>query len=93
MDRFFSSSSNKLVFSFKNRSRTGKTDDLSSPGCDPSLEPSHGDSSNKESQHKFLLRKRKIIFELSSIPLLSGAVLVLVNCLGSLVYPGLVWLG
>ena len=33
MDRFFSFlSRNKSVFSFKNRSRTGKTDDFSSPG-------------------------------------------------------------
>ena len=32
MDRFFSFlSRNKSVFSFKNRSRTGKTDDFSSP--------------------------------------------------------------
>ena len=33
MDRFFSFLfRNKSVFSFKNRSRTGKTDDFSSPG-------------------------------------------------------------
>ena len=33
MDRFFSFlSRNKSVFSFKNRSRTGKTEDFSSPG-------------------------------------------------------------
>ena len=34
MDLFFSFlSSNKSVFSFKNRYRTGKTDDFSSPGA------------------------------------------------------------
>ena len=34
MDQFFSFlSRNKSVFSFKNRSRTGKTYDFSSPGC------------------------------------------------------------
>ena len=31
--------------------------------CDPSLEPSHRDGSNEGSQHTFLLRKKKIIFE------------------------------
>ena len=35
MDRFFSFlSRNKSVFSFKNRSKTGKTDDFSSPAVD-----------------------------------------------------------
>ena len=35
MDRFFSFlSRNKSVFNFKNRSRTGKTDDFSSPATD-----------------------------------------------------------
>ena len=34
----------------------------------PSLEPSHRDGSNEGSQHMFLLRNKKIIFELSSIP-------------------------
>ena len=35
MDRFFSFlSRNKSVSSFKNRSRTGKTDDFSSPGAE-----------------------------------------------------------
>ena len=38
MDRFFSFlSRNKSVFSFKNRSRTGKTDDFSSPAAEVSL--------------------------------------------------------
>ena len=53
--------------------------------CDPSLEPSRRHGSNAGSQHMFLLRNkkkkclsiaiavRKIIFELSLIPLLSGA--------------------
>ena len=41
--------------------------------CDPSLEPSYEDGSDEGSQHIFSLRNRKIIFELSSIPLLSGA--------------------
>ena len=36
--------------------------------CDPSLESSHGESSNKASQYMFSLRVRKIIFELSPIP-------------------------
>ena len=50
MDRFFSFlSRNKSVFSFKNRSGTGKTGDFSSPGCDPSLGLSHLDSSNEGS--------------------------------------------
>ena len=39
--------------------------------CDPSLEPSYEDGSDEGSQHIFSLRNRKIIFELSSIPLLS----------------------
>ena len=37
--------------------------------CDLSLEPSHRDGSNEGSQHTFLLRNRKIIFELSSVEL------------------------
>ena len=38
MDRFFSFlSRNKSVFSFKNRSRTGKTDDFSSPDAEAFL--------------------------------------------------------
>ena len=40
--------------------------------CGPSLEPSHQDGSNKESQRMFSLRnKQKNIFLLSLIPLLS----------------------
>ena len=38
--------------------------------CDPSLEPSSQDGSNDGSQNMFLLRKKKIIFELSSIAFL-----------------------
>ena len=41
--------------------------------CDPSLEPSYRDGSNEGSQHMFSLKNKKIIFELSSIPLLFGA--------------------
>ena len=37
------------------------------------LEPSHRDGSNEGSQCMFWLRNKKIIFELSSIPLLSGS--------------------
>ena len=42
MDQFCSFlSRNKSVLSIKIGSRTGKTNDFSSPGCDPSLELSH----------------------------------------------------
>ena len=40
--------------------------------CDPSLESSRRDGSNEGSQHMFLLKKKKIIFQLSSIPLISA---------------------
>ena len=45
--------------------------------CDPSFELSRRDCSNEGSQHKFSLWEiRKIIFELSQYPLLSGALIV-----------------
>ena len=60
MDRFFSFlSRNKSVFSFKNRSRTSKTDDFSSPVCDPSIELSLWHGSNERSQYMFSLRNKK----------------------------------
>ena len=40
--------------------------------CDLSFEPSWWDGSNEGSQHMFLLRNKKIIFELSSRPPLTG---------------------
>ena len=43
--------------------------------CDPSLEPPHGDSFNEGSQHMFLLRNKKNIFECPQYPLLSGALI------------------
>ena len=50
---------------------------------DPSLEPSHRDGSNEGSQHMFLFKNKKIIFELSSIPpqylLLSGTLPIFRN--------------
>ena len=48
--------------------------------CDPPLEPSRRDGSNEGSQHMFLLRNKKIIFELSLIlPLIWSPAYLLYN--------------
>ena len=48
--------------------------------CNPSLEPSHRDSSNEGSQHMFSLRnKEKLCFNNLQYPLLFGALVSCVN--------------
>ena len=51
--------------------------------CDPSLEPSHRDSSNEGSQHVFIEKSRKNFFEFSSIPPLICLWEAIVFCLFS----------
>ena len=51
MDRFYTFlTRNKSVFSFKNRSRTGKTDDFSSPDPDMTLDVYHGCKTTTQQQ-------------------------------------------
>ena len=54
---------------------------LSNIFCDPLLEPAHGNVSNEESHHMFSLRNKN---KLSSIPLLSGAMMNIFDMLTEL---------